>query len=337
MDKNTERAYEAHVAFELKQWRGKTLLKQTQAEVSAFWTWAEQTSLAELTDAKRIEALTERRILGQPLSDGLAATIADITKKLISLPVNKKTSAGDVLSDELVMDGVARLANAEQLREATISQIVRSPVFKSLIADNLYQGIRDYVTKENIVTQKMPGVSKLIGVGTGALSKRMPGMGEKLDQGLRHYIDSNVPKLVEQSEQFLQQSLSNERITEVAADLWQVLKESPLSISEYVDQADVDSLAEYSQQVWEELRQSKYVQSLVSQGIKQYFRKQAKRSLNELLADLNLDEAALQTEAASLVPQVVAAMDSQGYLEATLRRRLSAFYSAKSTAKLFAV
>jgi len=333
MNKAAEKICEAHVAFELEQWRGETLLKRLQEDIAAGWKYASSLKLKDVTDAKRISAIAQRRILDQPVSEELAATIGDIARHLIALPINKKTRLDEVISDELFESGVSLAADMHHIREQIIRQGVRSPVFEMLIADNLYQGIRDYVTKENLVTQKLPGVSKLIGRGTGALSKAT-GMGDKIDAGLRTYIDANVPKLVKQSEQFLQQALTDERIREVAGEIWGVARNSNLSIGELLRDDDIDALVGFGRESWGQLRESKYLHKLVAEGIGNYFKANGKRNLTELLADLNVDEAVLQQELAEMVPPVIDVMDKGGFLEATIRRRLEPFYADKATAKM---
>ena len=60
MNSAGEAIFEAHVAFELEQWRGKGATQRLQDEVDAVWKWADQTTLETLVSVDTVRGAAER-------------------------------------------------------------------------------------------------------------------------------------------------------------------------------------------------------------------------------------------------------------------------------------
>lgn len=332
MNKQAEALLEAHVAFELKQWRGKTLDKRIREDIAAFWTWAEQLSLAEFSSADEVTDIARRLVHEMPLPEDITGIIGTVAKHLIALPVNADTRLADVLDAELYDEGTELLISLRELRLALIRQAVNSPVYGNLVSEILYNGIRDYLTSDNAVTQKIPGMSSLINKGAGALSKRMP----DLERRLRSSVEKNLNRTIRQSEKFLTDSLTDERIRHIAAELWGMLQHSPLSMAELLEEEDVDEIIAFGFKLWLHLRETDYLIELIREGIEQVFATYGEQRLTELLSMLGVSRKLLQAEALAIVPSIVQAADDSGFLEQTIRRRLAPFYASKEAAGLLA-
>ncbi|MDX1495933.1 MAG: hypothetical protein R3352_00105 [Salinisphaeraceae bacterium] len=326
----TETVLEAHVAFELKQWRGKTLEKRIKEDIKAFWEWADDVRVDELSSAERVTDIAKRLVHDMPLPEDIAGIIGTIAKHLVNLPVNRETRVADVIDAELYEEGTELIIELRELREQAIRQGVNSPVYGTLVSEILYNGIRDYLTSDNAVTQKIPGVSSLLNKGAGAISKRIP----DLENRLRSSVEKNLNRTIRQSEKFLLDMLTDERIRHISEELWEMIQHSHLSVADVISNDDIDEIVAFGMKVWLHLRETDYLVETIREGIEHFFDEYGEYSVAALLDSIGVNKKLLQTEALTSVPPVIAVLDESGFLEATIRRRLEPFYNSKEAAKL---
>lgn len=328
MSSAAQALFEAHVAFELSQWRGDAAPQALEAEVDAFWRWAQATALTDVIDADTVAATAERLALDMPLPDRLAAVIGTIVDDLIRLDVNRRTRVQDVIDQTLFDDGVALFIELEELRARLIERALDSPVYSALASDVLYQGIKDYIFSDTGAIKSIPGVSSLIKGSTSAIGRRMPGLEEQVEKRVRAYIENNTMKTLARSQQRMIESLDAERIRAIADEIWQEIHDRPLAPGEVIDTHELQTLVDYGLRIWQELRQTEYVGQLVDAGVRSYFAHYGDASIAELLGHVGIDRELLRREAATLAPDVIEGLAETGLLEAVIRRRLAAFYGS---------
>jgi hypothetical protein len=330
MTKPASALFEAHVAFELEQWRGKGAAKRLKAEVDAFWEWGGETTLETLVSVATVRGTAERLALDMALPDALAGVIGDIADDLIRLDVNRETRVQDVVDEALFDDGVSLFVELEELRSRLIKRALDSPVYTALASDVLYQGIKDYIFSDTGAIQSIPGVSSLIKGSSSAISKRMPGLEAQVEKRVRAYIENNTAKTLARSEQLLLDSLDEARIRAIAAEIWTAVHDKPLSIDDVVDADELQKLVDYGLRIWQELRETQYVGDLVDAAVVSYFARNGSRSITDVLGDVGVDRELLRQEAETLAPMVIEGLAETGLLEDLVRRRLGAFYSSKA-------
>lgn len=309
---------EAHVAFELGQWRGEALDVRIREEVAAFNAWSGQLTLADFSDAERIQELARERVLGGDLPDALIQTIQSIAEHLIGLPVNRETRLRDVVDDEIFNAGVELAIDLRHVRQEIIGRAVESPLYAMLVGEILYNGIKAYLAAS----------SKLLGKGASMLGRGLSALDNQVEKRLRAWIATNSGPLARQSRKFLDHALTDQRIREVAEEVWNDLRESPMSIREALQDGDLDAITEFSSQAWLHLRDTEYVRELVDEGIAEFYRLNGSTPVRELLDMVGVSADVIEREAVSLTPRLIAAADRAGELEAAIRRRLEPFYAS---------
>ena len=330
MNKSAQALFEAHVAFELDQWRSKGAAKRLKAEVDAIWQWAGDTTLESLVSVDTVRGAAERLALDMRLPDDLAGVIGSIADDLIRLDLNKKTRVQDVIDESLFEEGVNLFVELEALRARLIERLLDSPVYTALASDVLYQGIKDYIFSDTGAIKSIPGVSSLIKGSSSAISKRMPGLEAQVEKRVRAYIENNTAKTLARSQELLIESLDEERIRAIAAEIWTEVHDKKLSIDDVVDTDELQKLVDYGLRVWQELRETQYIGDLVDAAVVSYFERNGSRSLTDVLGDVGVDLDLLHQEAETLAPVVIEGLSESGLLEDLVRRRLAAFYSSKA-------
>ncbi len=322
--------YEAHLAFELSQWQGKTLDKRLAQEIKTFWTWAKKTRLDALIHVDDVRGAAERLALDMPLPDALATLIGEIASHLIELDINRETRVQDVIDESLFDDGVTLFIELEDLRERLIKRVLDSPVYTALASDVLYQGIKDYIFSDKGAINNIPGVSSLIRGSTSAVNKRMPGLEAQVEKRVRAYIENNTAKTLARSEALLLESLDEARIRAIAAEIWAAIHDAKLSITDVVDHSEVDALVAFGLRVWRELRETEYVGRLVDEGVIAFFDNYGDRPITDVLERVGVTRELLSQEAETPAPPVVEALEETGWLKAFIERRLAPFYESKA-------
>lgn len=330
MSSQAKTLYEAHVAFELDQWRGKGAVKRLQGEVDAFWKWADDTVLDDVIGVDDVRTAAERLALDMDLPDRLGGVIGGIADELIRLDVNKNTRVQDVVDENLFEEGVDLFVELEALRARLIERLLDSPIYSALASDVLYQGIKDYIFSDTGAINSVPGVSSLIKGSSSAISKRMPGLEAQVEKRVRAYIENNTAKTLARSQELLIDSLDEQRIRGIASDIWDEIHDKTLAIDDVIDAGEIQQLVDYGLHVWQELRETQYVGDLVDAAVVSYFEKHGKRTLTDLLADVGVDRDLLHQEAEKLAPAVIEGLAENGLLEDLVRRRLAAFYESKA-------
>lgn len=326
----------AHVAFELEQWRGPAAKQRLRDEINAFWAWAERTPLKCLVSLDTVRAAAERLALDVHLPEQLDRVIGTIADDLIRLDIHRDTRVADVINERTFDDGVDLFIELEALRARLIKRALDSPVYTALATDVLYQGIKDYIFSDAWAIRSIPGVSRFIKGSSSAVSKRLPGLEAQVEKRVKTFIENNTAKTLARSEHYLLESLGEQRIRALAAEIWTAIHDQPLSIADTLDTGELQRLVDFGLRIWRELRETEYVGHLVDEAVTAYFKRYGDEPLTALLGHIGVDRELLYQEAETLAPAVIAGLDETGLLEDLIRRRLAAFYESEAFTAAFA-
>ncbi len=335
MDK-AEQLLQAHLQFELARWTGESAPEALEELLDQLWDWAGQTRLEDLLPAASAVDTIRRWIDDWYLPDTVSVLIGNVTKRLIHLPVNGETRLGDVLDDQLIEAGTDLIVELKRLRESLITQATQSPVYAMLISNVMYSGIRDYLTGESSVAQKLPGMSRVLKSGAAALNRRVPGLEGAIEERLRRYIEANTSKTIRGSREFLLEALNDEAIRDLSDRIWDSSKDAQLTVSELLSDDEIDRLVSFVLAIWEDLRQTEYIQELITEGVYGFYDGYGSENIQLLLEHIGLSRDGLAAELQSLMPELLANAHSTGLLETWLEPRLRAFYASPACAEILA-
>lgn len=333
MDK-AERLLQAHLQFELERLSGDAMKGDLDELLQTLWQWAEQTRLEQVMDADDVVDTTIRWVEDWYLPDTLTLLIGAVVKRLIQLPVNTETRLGDLIDDQLFEAGVDLIVELERLREILITQATESPIYAMLISNVLYSGIRDYLTGENAVTNKVPGVGSLLSKGASALNKRMPGLEGAIEDRLRKYISANTEKSIRRSRSFLLEALNEEQIRKLAEQIWDRSKHTQLHVADLLEDEEIDRLISFGLAIWQDLRQTSYIQELIREAIFGFYDAYGSENVALLLQHIGISREHLEAEVHALAPGLLANAQENGLLRALLEPRLRAFYASSEARSL---
>ncbi|MGJ8668442.1 MAG: hypothetical protein ACSHXK_03040 [Oceanococcus sp.] len=327
-----DKLLQAHVKFEIDRLTGKQSEADLAKLVDELWDWASKTTLTQGLDAETTIETTLRWVEQWYLPDTLTVLLGSLSKRLIHLPINQDTSLGDLIDDELFEAGIDLVIQMERVRDNLITQATQSPLYSMLISNVLYSGIRDYVASSSEAMQKkVPGMG-LLSKGASALNKRV-GLEAAVEDRLRGFIKSNAEKTIRNSRQFLLDALGPEQVRELANEIWAGAQNTQLTVAELLEDEEIDRLISFGLSVWQDLRQTEYIQELIREGINGFYDSYGDETLDIILEHLGLDRGKLREETTNLLPELLQNAKDNGLLELFLRSRLQAFYSSKACQK----
>ncbi len=325
-----EALLQAHVEHTLQQLQNFDVIR---AEVAAFFTEFTETPLSTIVHLERIQKIAKERVLGIAPSNQLRTETANIVKDALKNSEGKKTLISDLIPDATAEAVISMISSDTERRNTIIHEIFSNPTTGEVLSTTISHAIKDYM-ENNVVTKKIPGAAGLMKLGKGMLEKATD---SNFDDALQNYLSRNIRNIMTMSEKKTQETLSNNKVHRLAADIWAKVKtKSVASVAQHIDAPTVDASSHIVVVVWNHIRTTKYVQSLVSEGVEGWYARNSNRSLVELLADVNVTPEFIVAELEPALTQTLKHLSDNGYLRARIEPLLRQFYASADVAKIIA-
>lgn len=321
---------DAHVNFTLEQLSGKQLQQQVELLIDNMLEDSNKLKLADVVTPTMIKQTAHRYAIHHEISPAIPELIGDIAREVYQLKSHDENQLLDLLTDEQFRELMKKVVEMKSLRQRVIHETVSNPIYGEMISDVLYHGISDYITK-NPLTKKIPGAQSMMKLGKSVMDIASP----NAEQSVKKYIAQNINASMKQSEKFLERNLTDEKITQVATDTWNEIKQNKVSIfRSYVSEEDVEDFFIIGFEYWLGLRKTDYYLDMINAGVDFFFKKYGKSTLNELLDEMGVDREIMVAEAMHYAPHVLKVLNKKGILEQLIRRQLEPFYSSAAAQQL---
>jgi hypothetical protein len=325
-----EALLQAHVEHTLEQLQNYDVIR---AEVAAFFTEMTETPLSTLVPLERIQKIAKERVLDIAPSNQLRTEIANIVKDALKNKEGKNTLISDLIPDATAEAVISIISSDTPRRNKIIHEIFGNPTTGEVLSTTISHAIKDYM-ENNVVTKKIPGAAGLMKFGKGMLEKATD---SNFDDALQSYLSRNIRNIMNISEKKTQETLSNNKVHRLASDIWLKVKmKSVDSISGLVDAPTVDASSHIVVVVWNHIRTTKYVQSIVSEGVAGWYARNSNRSLVELLADVNVTPDFIVAEIEPALNLSIKHLADNGYLRGRIEPLLRQFYASSTVADIVA-
>lgn len=330
LNPKAEALLQAHVEHTIQQIQNFDVIR---AEVAAFFEQLTETPLSTLVPLENIQRIAKDRVLDVAPSNQLRTEIANIVKDALKNQEGNKTLLSDLIPDATAEAVIGMLAHDTARRNAIIHEIFGNPTTGEVLSTTISHAIKDYM-ENNVVTKKIPGAAGLMKLGKGMLERATD---SNFDDALQSYLTRNIRNIMNISEKKTQETLSDKKVHRIAADLWTKYKtKSMSSVAQLVDVPTIDASSHLATVVWNHIRTSKYVQSIVSEGIAGWYARNSNRSLVELLADVNVTPAFIVAELEPTLATELKRLAENGYLKSRVEPLLRQFYASDEAAAIIA-
>lgn len=322
LNPKAEALLQAHVEHTIRQIQNFDVIR---AEVAALFTELTETPLSNLVQLERIQKIAQERVLDIAPSNQLRTEIANIVKDALKNKEGKNTLISDLIPDATAEAVISMISSDTARRNKIIHEIFGNPTTGEVLSTTISHAIKDYM-ENNVVTKKIPGAAGLMKFGKGMLEKATD---SNFDDALQSYLSRNIRNIMNISEKKTQETLSNNKVHRLAADIWLKVKTKSVdSVAQLVDAPTVDASSHIVVVIWNHIRTTKYVQSIVSEGVAGWYARNSNRSLVELLADVNVTPDFIVAELEPALTLSLKHLADNGYLRGRVEPLLREFYAS---------
>lgn len=302
-----------------------------QTEFIHFYHWFRQQSLKDLWTFPQLNDLLQKQILATPASDFLIEQIADHIRLALAHSLNEQTKIEDVIPVATIDKIALYVSSKSSHRQALIHRIVNNPAFSNTLTQLIHHSIQDYIDN-SLMNKKVPGVGRFMKMGKSMLESVTD---SNLDDTVKHYLQKNIIKISQLSEQVINQQFDDNKLYHFQANLWHKIKQVPLSsLSKYIEVSDLPKTVGMGHEIWDHIRQTDYLKQQLHDGIYSWYIRNAERNFDSILNDINIDESLIQQELQNLLAPVIQQMISSDHLKNRARVHLEKFYYSEKTLTL---
>lgn len=325
MTKNpiTEQLIDAQLEFLDQEFSNPETIEN---EFLAFYQWFRKQPLKALWSFPQINDLLQKQILATPASSFLIEQIADHIRLALAHSLNDTTHIQDVIPVATIDKIALYISSKSGHRKALIHRIVNNPAFSATLTQLIHHSIQDYIDN-SVMNKKVPGVGRFMKMGKSVLESVTD---SNLDDTVKHYLQKNIIKISQLSEQVINQQFDDNKLYHFQANLWHKIKQVPLSrLRNYVEISDLPNTVAMGHEIWDHIRQTDYLKQQVHDGIYAWYIRNQDHNFDALLNHINIDEHLIQHELQQLLNPVIQQMISSEHLKQRARIYLEKFYYAE--------
>ena len=338
---------EAHVEHELDSFKNGGYKKIIEDEVSAIFHWSKDVKLKYIITPEQIIGLIRRNVVESPVAGGITELVGEMSRKVLASTHNQDTLLEDIFARKQFDDIVDKGVTLENTRNYLIKRFLHSSAYSKLISNVLYSGIKEYLLSENLIPQKMPGmsslvkigqeaveiaeklpfVSSLIKVGKGSVNHVMPSLEADIESRVKTYIKTNIDNKIQHSEKLLIEFFNEKNIHAMGDKIWESIAKTPLS--EYfstIDASDMEDFILIEYDFWLNFRKTRYFEEIYKELVYHFFNKYGDNELDVIIEDVGVTEDMIINEIIEFAAPGIETSLAAGYLEKRIRARLESFY-----------
>ncbi|MDX1816207.1 MAG: hypothetical protein R3180_00715 [Marinobacter sp.] len=327
--------FEAHVKHELAALKGAKLKRFLEKEVDGLLDHAGRITLNRVSGVERVMGVIQRIVVEMELDAGIPELAAEMATEVLNAPVQSETRLGDILTREQASDFLEQALELRQQRERVISEIMAHPVYQELVSNVVYHGLVNYLYEDNLITRSVPGVGSMMKFGKKMANRAVPGLDETFERRIKTWLADSLPGLIARSEQFLNRALSDDELRDSVMAAWVAVEDQTVSeLREGLGDVQLQEFVVLGYEFWLEFRKTGYFEGCARAVVEHLFAKYGDRPIMDLLRDVGVTREVILAEVDAYALPVMDVLREEGYVEALVRRRLSAFYKSAAARKL---
>ncbi|MBF0224330.1 MAG: hypothetical protein HQK76_02645 [Desulfobacterales bacterium] len=335
MNETTTKYLEAHVEYELDRFKNGGYRQTIEEEVSAAFGWSKKVTLNDVVTPEQIIGVIQRNVVERPIEKNLTSLIIDMSKKVLSSQQNQTTLFSDIFERKQFDAFVNKGVTLKEARHKVIHHLLSTSAYSKMISNLLYTGIKEYILGENIITKHVPGMSFMMKMGRKTVGNVMPSLEDAIDKKIIDYIESNIGEMIQNSEKFLDDFLTEKQIVNIGNEVWEAISKNMLS--EYfsaINTNDMEDFINIGNNFWLHFRTTQYFKEIYKELVYYFFNKYGDKNLNVLLEDVGVSKEIMISEASEIISHGIETALANGYLAERIRARLVSFYSSEKATSL---
>ena len=336
-DKNqkAEQLLDAQVDFAVAQLTGASFKKLVKEEVGEFFKVATTLKLNDMVSVEQIQQTARKYTVEMPISAAIPELMGEIADRIYNHPGHDNNSFSDLVHDREVRDAVEVILEMGELRQRLITEIGGSTLTLNLISDMLYRGIRGFVMEGTNMASAIPGASSMMKLGKSMMKKAAPDLEKTAEASIKKYISHNTRSIIRHTEKRLEKSIESGEFEKAVMGFWDEFKDQKIGeLRRYMTRDELEDLLVTGLEIWQQIRQTRYFNALLDEGIQFFFDKYGDTTLDQLIAEMGVTEKMIIDDAHHYAPHIIKELKKRGILQDTVRRRLAPFWEDPKTLEM---
>lgn len=330
------RLLELHVKHEVASLKGAKLRTFLKQEVGELLDHAGNITLNRIASEHQVADTLQRVVVNMELAEGVPELAAEMATEVLNAPIQATTTLGNIITQGQVSGFLDEALELRHQRAQIISDIIAHPIYQELISNMVYHGVVNYLYEDNLITKSVPGIGSMMKFGKRMANKAVPGLDETFERRLKAWLAESLPGLISRSEQFLQNAISDEEVRKTVMAAWADMEGKTLTeLQGGLGAVQLKEFVALGYEFWLRFRKTDYFDGCTRSVVAHLFVKYGDRPLTDLLSDLGVTREVIMAEANAWALPLINVLQEEGYIEALVRRRLSAFYKSAAARKIF--
>ena len=326
---------ELHVKHEVASLKGAKLAKFLKQEANELLDLAGDITLNRIASENQVMDTIQRVVVDMELGARIPELVGEMTTEVLSAAIQENTTLGEIVTRQQITGFLDEALKLRSQRERMISNIMAHPIYQELVSNVVYHGVVNYLYVDNLITKSVPGVGSMMKFGKRMANKAVPGLDATFERRLKAWLAESLPGLISRSEQFLQRAMSDDEVRDTIMAAWTGMENrTPAELQEGLGDFQLQEFVTLGYEFWLLLRKTDYFKGCARAVVTHLFVKYGDRPLTDLLDDLGVTRELIMTEVNAWATPVINVLREDGYIEALVRRRLSAFYKSAAARKI---
>jgi hypothetical protein len=326
---------ELHVKHEVASLKGVKLRKFLRQEVSEFLDHAGNITLNRIASENQVAETLQRVVVNMELDAGVLEMATEMATEVLNAPIQETTALGHIVTQDQVTGFLDAALELRHQRKQIISDIIAHPIYQELISNMVYHGVVNYLYEDNLITKSVPGIGSMMKFGKRMANKAVPGLDETFERRLKAWLAESLPGLINRSEKFLQGAISDDEVRKTVMASWENVEDKTLAeLQGGLGAVQLKEFVALGYEFWLQFRKTDYFDGCARAVVAHLFVKYGDQPLTDLLDDLGVTREIIMAEVDAWAIPVMGVLQKEGYIEALVRRRLSAFYKSAAARKI---
>lgn len=328
--------FEAHVKYELNQFKDANLQKLIQSELSFLLESSSKMNLSTWVPAQTVKDVIKDHVVENSIPGSIADIAGKMSSSIFDSDFHKKTKLKAIISRQQFEEIVDKTIELKEQRNNGLDKLIDLPIYTDLISGILFQAITHYIYDNNLFSKNIPGMSSLLKVGKSFMDKTAPKLGSGIEDSVRAYIANSLELIITESKAFLANSVTDEQLKDSAITLWENIENKSFSdFQKGMDSLDLSEFITLGYDFWLSFRKSAYFKWCYETTVDTFYSEYGESTIDELMEEFQITSEKISKESNRFAPLLVKGLKKSGYLEAAIRRHLEGFYSSKAAKSCF--
>jgi hypothetical protein len=327
---NLDILFEAHVKYELNQFKDTNLQKLIHSELNYLIESSSKTDLNTWVPAQTIKDLIKDHVVENSIPGSIAEISGKMSSSIFDSKYHKKTKLKEIISRHQFEEFIDKAIELKEQRNNGLDKLIDLPIYTDLISGILFQSITHYIYDNNLFSKNIPGMSSLLKVGKNLMDKTAPKLGSGIEDSVRSYIANSLELIITESKAFLANSVTDEQLKDSAITLWENIENKSFSdFQKGMDSLDLSEFIALGYDFWLSFRKSDYFKWCYETTVDTFYNEYGKSSVEDLMDEFQITPEKISAESQRFAPLLLKGLKKSGYLEAAIRRHLGGFYTSK--------